>query len=97
MKITKRQLRRIIKEEISRMTGLPEGTPTMTVEVEWYPPPHNEETEGTMYVIPLGVAKHGHNAVRDYIDDKFYPRYNYLFHKSSDEDIDRAVAGVFDR
>ena len=97
MKITKRHLRRIIKEEVSRMTGLPEGTPTMTVEVEWTSAPYDEETEGSIYVIPLGVAKHGHNAVRDYIDGKFYPRYNYLFHKSSEEDIDRALAGVFDR
>ena len=97
MRITRYQLRRIIKEEISRMTGLPAGTPTMTVEVEWTSAPYDEEAEGSMYVIPLGVAKHGHNAVRDYIDDKFYPRYNYLFHKSSDEDIDRAVAGAFDR
>ncbi len=97
MKITKAELKKIIQEEIDSMTGLPEGTPTMTVEIEWYPPQHNEEKEGSMYVIPLGVAKHGHNAVRDYIDDKFYPRYDYLFHKSSEEDIDRAVAGVFDR
>ena len=97
MKITKRQLRRIIKEEISRMTGLPGGTPTMTVEVEWTSAPYDEEEEGTMYVIPLSVGEQGHDEVRDYIDGKFYPRYNYLFHKSSDEDIDRAVAGVFDR
>ena len=97
MKISKRQLRQIIKEEISHMTGLPEDTPTMTVEVEWTSAPRDEETEGTMYVIPVSVAKHGHNEVRDYIDAKFYPRYNYLFHKSSDEDIDRAITGVFDR
>ena len=71
MKITKRQLRRIIKEEINRMTGLPEGTPTMTVEVEWYPPPRDEETEGRIYIVPLELAKQGDEAVRDYIDGKF--------------------------
>jgi hypothetical protein len=97
MKITKRQLRRIIKEEIDRMTGLPEGTPTMTVEVEWYPPPYNEETEGTMYIIPLSVGKQGHDAVRDYIDGKFYPRHNYIFSKGGADEIDRAAVGALDR
>jgi len=97
MKISKRQLRRIIKEEINQMTGLPRDVPTIGVEVEWYPPPRDEETEGRIYIVPLEVAKQGDDAVRDYIDGKFYPRYKYLFTKSGGKEIDRAMSGEFGR
>jgi|TARA_R110000824_G_scaffold351344_1_gene538348 hypothetical protein len=93
MKITKRQLRRIIKEEISRMTGLPTDVPTIGVEVEWYPPPRDEESEGRIFIVPLNIAKRGDEAVRDYIDNTFYPRYKYLFSKGGYNEIDRAMTG----
>ncbi len=79
------------------MTGLPEETPTMTVEVEWTSAPYDEEEEGTMYVIPLSIGKQGHDAVRDYIDGKFYPRYKYIFSKGGADEIDMAVAGALGR
>tara|TARA_Y100000310_G_scaffold171177_1_gene171360 strand:- start:202 stop:495 length:294 start_codon:yes stop_codon:yes gene_type:complete len=95
MKITRSQLRRLIKEEISQMTGIPEGTPTVGIEIEWYPLPRDEESEGRIFIVPLNIAKQGDEAVRNYIDSTFYPRYRYLFSKGGADEIDRAVAGEY--
>ena len=97
MRITRLQLRRIIREQLGRMTGLPEDMSTVGIEVEWYPPPRDEETEGRIFIVPLDVAKQGDEAVRDYIDGTFHPRYKYLFSKSGYEEIDRVVTGEYDR
>ena len=96
MKITKRQLRRIIREEIDRMTGLPVGTPVTSVEVEWYGHEHTEG-EGISYVVPTEVVLQGENAIRDYIDGKFYPRYKYLITKESWREIDELMGDDWKR
>ena len=79
------------------MTGLPKDVPTIGVEIEWYPPQPHVSDEGRIYIVPLEVGKQGDDAVRDYIDGRFHPRYTYLFTKSGSEEIDKAMSGEFDR
>ena len=94
MKITKKQLRRIIWEQLSHLSP---DVQTVGIEVEWYPSPHDEESEGRIYVVPLDSAKQGDDAVRIYIDNTFYPRYKYIFSKGGADEIDRAVSREFAR
>ena len=100
MKLTKKLLARMIREEISHMTGLresrfawpePASTPTMSVEVEWYPPQWDEESEGRNYVVPIDVAKQGEDAIRNFIDGKYYPRYKYIITQASWDEIDQVM------
>jgi hypothetical protein len=94
MKIKFSQLRRIIREQLSHLSS---DVSTVGIEVEWYPPPRDEETEGQIFVVPLDVAKQGDEVVRDYIDSTFYPRYKYIFSKGGADEIDKAINGELDR